>query len=76
MKPQQPAPKTRSPAQVALDSATREQLIAILQHDNRTAVPGIYRANNEALLSAINTYLRMGRITEKQVLDVLAPTNQ
>ena len=38
-----------SPAEAVIASMTRDQLTAVLQLDARTAVPGIFRATEDAL---------------------------
>jgi hypothetical protein len=62
-------PKPQSSAEAALANMTRAQLQAILRLDPKTAVPGIHRADDDALRAAVRTYLRMGRLTEAQVIE-------
>lgn len=46
---------------------TREQLLALLQKDAKTNAAGMFRATDDALRSAVRTYLRMDRLTEAQI---------
>ncbi len=46
---------------------TREQLLAVLQQDPRTNAAGLFRASDDALRSAVRTYVRMDRLTDSQI---------
>ena len=54
-------------AEAALDSMTREQLYAVIRQARSAVLPGMFRATDNALRSAIRTYVRIGRLTEAQV---------
>jgi len=53
---------------VKLDKLTREELRALLGAIPGASIPALHRADAGALRSAARTYLRMGRLTEAQVL--------
>ena len=57
-----------SPTDEKLDGMTRADLLALLGAIPGASIPALHRADAGALRSAARTYLRIGRLTEAQVL--------
>ena len=57
-----------SPVDVKLDRLARVDLIALLGDIPGASIPALHRADAGALRSAARTYIRIGRLTEAQVL--------
>ena len=51
-----------------LDSMTRAQLLSVMDSVQGHSAPAASRAADNALRSAIKSYLRIGRLTEQQIL--------
>ena len=62
-----------NPADVVLAAMTREQLYKVIDLVAITGgnpVPAVARASDDALRSAIRTNVRIGRLTEQQIIEV------
>lgn len=73
-----PIHEVATPADAALDAMTREQLhkvVDLVAITGGNPVPAVARASDDALRSAIRTNVRIGRLTEQQIIDVAAKSN-